>query len=280
MIDHRSVSIITVTRNRPVSLRKCLGRTRAVLPEAVKLIVFDDASDNAAEIQAIVESHPNAVYLRSEQMLGPAGGRNACLRAATTTFCLSLDDDCYLESVPDLTRWLVNREEDRDIAVVGFRCYNQSDGTCVPLTLLSGPAKGLPGGASLLRRDAVLRAGGYLDMLTFACEDTELAMRLQRLDYRVWYDANVIVNHDHSNESRDEHWASFHYVRNTLLINAIYGGRITGIPVGILRALRRGWTSASPGQTWPGIVAGLRLASRHLQTRHELFAPERRHIRP
>jgi GT2 family glycosyltransferase len=273
------VSVIMVTRNRPVSLRKCLGRTRKVLPEMVKIIVFDDASSNATEIRGIIEGYSNTNYLRSEQQAGPTGGRNACLRAAVTPFCLCLDDDCFLNIAPDLSRWLEDRPDDQDIAVVGFRCFNQKQNIYAPLYEESGPAKAFHGGASLLRREAVLRAGGYLDWLVFACEDTELAMRLGRLGYRVWYDAKVIVNHDHSDESRDEHWASFYYVRNTLLINIIHGGVVSGMPIGLLRALRRGWKTVAPGQTWRGIFAGLMLTGRCFRARRELFASERRFVR-
>jgi GT2 family glycosyltransferase len=212
-------------------------------------------------------------------VVGPTGGRNTCLRAATTPFCLSLDDDCYLDRVPDLSRWLANQPEDRDIAVVGFRYYNRNENTYAPQAETTGPAKGFHGGASLLRRAAVLGAGGYLDWLVFACEDTELALRLARLGYRIWYDSSVIVQHDHTAEARDERWASFYYVRNTLLLNLIHGGPVTGLPIGILRAVRRGCNCAVPRQTLPGIFAALRRAGRGYRARRELFVPERHYAR-
>src|ERR1039457_2473977 len=94
------LTVITVTRNRPVSLQKCLARTRSVLPQEVRIIVFDDASSEPARSRSIVEASPNTIYLRSETLVGPGAGRNACLRAATTPFCLSLDDDCCLDAAP------------------------------------------------------------------------------------------------------------------------------------------------------------------------------------
>ena len=269
------ITVIMTTRNRPVSLEKCLARTRSVLPKEIRIIVFDDASSEGLRVRAIVESHSNTVYLNSPTLVGPGEGRNRCLRQATTPFCLSLDDDCYLDAIPDLSRWQADWPEDQDIAAVGFRYCNLPAGDMAPASAVGGPAKGFHGGASLLCRKAVLNAGGYLDWLVFACEDSELAKRLNRLGYRIWYDPSVTVQHDHSMEARDERWASFYYVRNTLLMNLIHGGLITGLPIGFLRALRRGCNTVVPGQTLPGLLSGLKLAGRCYRARRDLFAPER-----
>ena len=273
------ITIIMVTRNRPASLEKCLARTRSVLPKEIQIVVFDDASIEGLRVRAIVEAHTNTVYLSSPTLVGPGEGRNRCLRHAVAPFCLSLDDDCYLDSIPDLSRWLADCPEDRDIAVVGFRYCNLPAGDLAPASAVGGLAKGFHGGASLLRREAVLKAGGYLDWFVFACEDTELAMRLWRLGYRVWYDPSVIVQHARSDEGRDKRLGSFYYVRNTFLLNVIYGRNVIGIPLGLLRALRRGiFHTETPGATLTGIWAGLRLLPRCLRARRDLFSTSKRFV--
>jgi GT2 family glycosyltransferase len=271
------VSIIMVTRNRPQSLEHCLARTRAVLPPEIRIIVFDDASTDEARVRGIIESHPNTTCLRSETLVGPGEGRNRCVQAASTPFCFSMDDDCYLDSIPDLSRWLADRPEDRDIAAVGFRVRNLPAGDLAPASSVPGESGSFLGGANLLRRAAMLRSGGYLDWLVFAREDTELALRLRRLRYRVWYDPSVIVQHSRSDEGRDWHWGSFYYVRNTLLINAIHGGRFSGVPLGIAKALRLGLFHADRrSATWAGIWAGVRLLPRCFRARRNLFSPSKR----
>jgi GT2 family glycosyltransferase len=276
-VNPRSITVIMTTRNRPVSLEKCLARTRAVLPPEIRIIVFDDASTDAGRVKAIIETHPNTTCLRSETLVGPGEGRNRCVQAASTSFCFSMDDDCYLDSVPDLSRWLADRPEDRDIAAVGFRYCNLRTGDLAPASAVGGPAKAFHGGASLLCREAVLKAGGYLDWLVFACEDTELALRLTSLGYRIWYDPSVIVQHARSHEGRDWHWGSFYYVRNRVVINAIHGGRFTGVPLGIARALRLGLFHADRrSATWAGIWAGLRLLPKCFRARKELFSTSKR----
>jgi len=271
------VTIIMVTRNRPVSLEKCLARTRAVLPPEVRILVFDDASTEAERVRAIIESHPNTLRLRSDTCVGSGEGRNRCVQAASTPFCFSLDDDCYLDSVPDLSRWLADRPEDRDIAAIGFRYCNLPAGDLAPSSSVPGEFGGFLGGASLLRRAAMLRMGGYLDWLVFAREDSELAIRLRRLGYRIWYDPSVIVQHARSDEGRDWRWGSFYYVRNTVVINAIHGGRFTGVPLGVARALRLGLFHADRrSATWAGIWAGLLMLPKCSRARRDLFNASKR----
>jgi GT2 family glycosyltransferase len=276
-MNPRLLTVFMVTRNRPASLEKCLARTRAVLPKEIQIIVFDDASTEGERVRAIVEAQSNTVYLRSSTLVGPGEGRNRCLRQARTPYCLSLDDDCYLDPLPDLSRWLANHPEDRNIAAVGFRYCNLPSRELAPAGDVSGPANGFHGGASLLNRELVLKAGGYLDWLVFACEDTELGMRLRRLGYGVWYEPTVIIMHDRSYEGRDDNWGSYYYVRNTVVMNLIYGKAVSGLLVGVLRAVRRGINTPAPKKTVAGIVGGLSLYFRCRHARKELFASARRY---
>jgi GT2 family glycosyltransferase len=275
-IDQPGYTLIMVTRNRPDSLRKCLERTRAVLPPVVPIIVYDDASADEAGIRMIVESVNKARLLRGETVVGPGEGRNRCMHQAETEFCLSIDDDCFLNEAPDLTRWLEQRPEDRGIAAVGFRYFNVPEQSYAPDHAEAGPASAFHGGASLLRREAVLKAGGYLAWLVYACEDTELALRLRKLGYRIWYDPAVVVQHDHVATARDEDWATFYYVRNTYVMNVLQHGLIPGVPVGIARALRRGLYTSVPRRTFAGLLAGLRMSRFCLRERRRLFEASKR----
>lgn len=276
-MNSKLTSIITVTHNRPKSLAACLALTRKVVPDDVNIIVFDDASDRKETIHEIIGQFSNTTYLRSEIRIGPAGGRNRCLTEATTPFCLSLDDDCYLHVIPSLTRWEDNIAKDHDIAVVGFRCFDTiPPGRYSPSFTDERPISSFHGGASLLRRDSVLKCGGYLDWLVFGGEDTELAMRLLRLGYRVWYDPSVLVHHDHSMEGRDEALGSFLYVRNTLVIHALHRGGFYGLLIGFVKALRRGlFATDVPSKTLSGLLAGFALTWQQRHRTQEMFSYSR-----
>jgi GT2 family glycosyltransferase len=272
MLDY---TIITATRDRAPTLARSLALTRQAVGDKVPLVVFDDASEDGAAMRAVVERFSNALLIRSEERVGPGEGRNRCMMAAETRFCLSLDDDCYLASQPQLGRWLEDRPGDRDVAVVSFPYFNTQEGALAPERKEEGGAVGFHGGASLMRRAEVLRAGGYLDWLVFAGEDTELAGRLIRLGYRVWFDPSVVVQHDHVPFARDERWESFHYVRNTLLVNVLQKGVMLGVPLGLVRALRRGLTAVSmPWETPRALMAGLGLVPKCVRERRRLYAPE------
>jgi glycosyltransferase involved in cell wall biosynthesis len=158
-----------------------------VVPKQVRMIILDDASNESDRIRSIVESYPNTTYLFSKTQIGPAGGRNRGLREATTPFCLSIDDDCYLDATPDLSPWLGDRLEDRDIAIVGFRYYNVHEGVFAPTSNDAGPAKAYLGGANLMRRDAVLKAGGYLDTGSGTIRpSSSTTIILKKVAIRVW----------------------------------------------------------------------------------------------
>ena len=276
-MDSRLVSILMVTRNRPRSLEQCLARTRAVVPPTVRIVVFDDASAEPARIRAVVAAQPNTTLLRSETRVGPGESRNRCLQAADTRFCLSLDDDCFLDAVPDTTRWEADREADHDIAAVAYRYRNLPQGDLAPACNEPGESDFLLGGASLLRRDAMLRTGGYLGWLGFAREDTELTLRLRHLDYRIWYDPTVIVQHARSNEGREENREALWYVRNTLLIDTIHGLPGFGVLLGVCKALRLGlFRFKQPIATLAGVWAGLWLVPKCLRERAELLHRSRR----
>lgn len=269
-------TIITSTRNRPVELMRSLSRTRAAVGEEIAIVVFDDASDDNGAVERAVASIPNLQVIRSARQLGPGAGRNACMRAAETEYCLSLDDDCYLSTPPDIARWLENRPTDRDVAAVGFRYFNTKTGEFSPGPAAMGPAATIPGGASLLRRKAVLQAGGYLEWLFFGVEDSELGKRLSRLGYRIWQDPAIVVYHEHAETARDEQSAALHYVRNTYLINVMHQGLALGAILGLPRAVRRGLNTVAPWMTLAGLWAGLRMTPFCLKERKRLFHPDRR----
>lgn len=103
MLDY---TIITATRDRAPTLDRSLGLTRRAVGDGVPVVVFDDASADAAAMRDVAGRHANVRLIRSEERVGPGEGRNRCMAAAETGFCLSLDDDCYLAGRPELGRWL------------------------------------------------------------------------------------------------------------------------------------------------------------------------------
>jgi glycosyltransferase involved in cell wall biosynthesis len=86
--------VVVPTRDRPDSLRRCLDALAAqtVLDE-LEVIVVDDGSAAAAEVQDAVERHPFARLIRQSHS-GPASGRNVGAANSRGEFVCFTDDDC------------------------------------------------------------------------------------------------------------------------------------------------------------------------------------------
>ena len=265
------LAIITVTRDRPHVLRDSLTRTRRVFPADVPIIVHDDASQHLEEVHDALKGLGNIVLLRSDYAIGPGGGRNRCVAEAETPFCLSLDDDCYVNSKDELYKWLLDRSEHSDIAVIGCQYHRTYDGSRAPSShIASGPSVSFHGGASLLRREAFLRIEGYRELLGFGCEDTELARRVWGNGYRVWYDASYVVEHKHVAINRNRYRLASSYVKNTLLLESLSGDPLWGLPLGIYRAIRRGLAIGYLFPLLEGLGAGVRDTLLHWKERSPL----------
>jgi glycosyltransferase involved in cell wall biosynthesis len=88
-------SIVIPTRNRPDLLLKAIGSVKAQTFVDWELIVVDDASDVSIEKEISTVCDKRIRVIRNGNPLGPAGARNAGIRAASldTRFVSFLDDD-------------------------------------------------------------------------------------------------------------------------------------------------------------------------------------------
>ncbi|MBN2393608.1 MAG: glycosyltransferase family 2 protein [Anaerolineae bacterium] len=264
------LTIITVTRNRPDGLRRCLTRTRNVFPD-VPIVVYDDASDLPAAVNSAVADLGMVRVLRGTSCLGPAGGRNICIEHANTPFCLSLDDDCYLNDVGGLQEWFYERPKYNNVGVVCFQVRRTHDNVLSPSNnRKSGEILSFHGGASLLKRSVFQAVGGYRTLLRFGGEDTELARRIWLSGYQVWYDASVQVQHEHNPLGRRKLLNSYYYIRNQLIIEALTGHPFWGLPTGIVKALRKGIFDRRPLATPVAIMMGVALTLIHWRERTPL----------
>ena len=95
-----SLSVIVVNYNNSRYLRKALDSvvTQSLLPEEV--IVTDDCStdDSGDIVAAYAGAYPFVRLRRNASNLGPAGNRDAGIRACTSRHFVTLDSDDWLES--------------------------------------------------------------------------------------------------------------------------------------------------------------------------------------
>src|SRR4051812_24671885 len=92
------VTVVVVTRDRPQLLRRCLGAVRAQVHPPGRILVIDNASEDAAATAAAVAGLPGAVLVRMASNLGGAGGYRAGIERALeggAAFVWLMDDDGY-----------------------------------------------------------------------------------------------------------------------------------------------------------------------------------------
>jgi glycosyltransferase involved in cell wall biosynthesis len=201
-----------VARFLPRSIESLLTQT---LPPAEILVIDDGSFDGSAEIAA---RYSGVRLVRHEHNSGLAAVRNTAFRAARSELVASLDADCVADPA-----WLANlapHMQDPEIAGVGG---SLTEGVQVSLAdrwrrahlpQEWGPAwirnpKFLFGCNNLLRKAAVLEAGGYDESMRTNGEDCDLSRRLRDRGWQLIYDPGARATHLRSDSVRsilDTYW--------------------------------------------------------------------------
>jgi GT2 family glycosyltransferase len=220
-----AVTVVVLTRNRADEVTRTVGRMLA-LPARPAVIVVDNGSSDDT-VARLAAEHPGVDVIRAGRNLG-AAGRNLGVRRAATPFVALCDDDTWW--LPgSLDRAGAALEADPRIAVVSGRVVldGEDDATCALMAASPVPARpGLPGpailgflaGASMVRRDAFLAAGGFEPRLLIGAEEELLALDLARLGWEAVYLDDVVVMHRPS-ARRDGDGRRILHVRNRLWVS-------------------------------------------------------------
>lgn len=250
--------------DRPDELAAALAsvrRQREVTTELV--VVCNGLADSAADVG-------DARVLQPGRNLGIPGGRN--VGASVLEHCdllLFLDDDAVLASDDLLARAVERFARDPRLGAVTMRIVDPVTGQTqrrhVPRIRVGDPTRSswvttLLGGACLVRTDAFHRVGGLPAEFFYAHEETDLAWRLLDLGFRLWYAADLVVQHPAQPPSRhpDYHFLS---ARNRMLL----ARRHLPLPLAIIYVTVWGVLSLARGRggrraTVRGLARGLRAA--------------------
>lgn len=248
------------TRNRPVSLARCL-KSLAQLGDLVsRIIVYDDASDVAAE--DVVATLPanlagRTACIRDDAGRGNIVGRNALVKAAATPYVLLLDDDAYVvegEAVRRAVRVLAGHEE-----VAAIACAQaEADGSPWPAALQPSPSPqpcrvaAYIGFAHVIRRAVFVELGGYRESFHFYGEEKDYCMRLLEAGHHVVYLPDALVAHVPDPSGRDAARYLRYVIRNDCLC-AMYNEplpmALLTVPLRVRRyaAMRRHGQVRDPG---------------------------------
>ncbi len=183
-----------------------MGDRDEELKRAVASIEAQDVSGDIVVVAnggAVAQLPPSVQLTSLDQNVGIPGGRDVGVAATSAPIIGFLDDDAELLDVGAASRVLDVFESDQSVGAITMRIVDEHGATArrhVPRIGEAGPDRSgdvvnFLGGASIVRRDAYERAGGYWPDLHYAHEELDLSWRLHDLGYTVRYLADVRVAH-------------------------------------------------------------------------------------
>ena len=204
------VTVVVPVKDRP----RQLARLLAALPPGMPVVVVDDGSVDHRTTRAVAGEF-GARVLRHPVSRGPAAARNTGLARVRTDLVAFLDSDVLPQ--PGWLGLLRRHLDDPAVGIVGPRvlgsvprpddgwlCRYEAARSSLDLGPSPGPVQPLgrvaylPSAALLVRRSA-LRVGGTdgFDEDMPVAEDVDLVWRVRAAGWRVRYEPESVVRHDH-----------------------------------------------------------------------------------
>jgi GT2 family glycosyltransferase len=223
-----AVSVVIPAYRRRDSVLQLLADVYSQVGTTYEVIVVDDhCPDNTAS--AVSERFPQTVVLRSEVNCGPAVSRNRGIRQARGAIMIGFDSDVTLGD-PTLLRRVVDAfERLPEASALAFRILS-ADGQSedaprwwhpLPLAQYAGRSfvtHYFSGTGYAIRRDAVLAAGLFPELLFMHYEEVELAFRILDNGGSIVYCPDLTVRHHAHPVSRRGEIQMFYKPRNQILV--------------------------------------------------------------
>ncbi len=218
------VGVVVITYQRRDEALACVARL-SELPEQPPVVVVDNGSTDGTAA-AIRARFPGVDVVAVGENLG-AVGRNVGVGRLRTPYVAFCDDDTWWQP-GSLDRAADVLDAHPSLALVNARIVVEPHGTEDPIVAelrhspvpgpgwLPGPALGsFLAGASVVRRDAFVGAGGFSPRLWLGGEEELLATDLLSAGWEICYLEDLVVHHQAS-KLRDAHLRRRVGLRNTL----------------------------------------------------------------
>ncbi len=219
------LSVVVLTHNRSAELQRTLEHLQA-LPERPAIVVVDNASFDFTS--SLVKTHfPEVTLIALKENIG-AAARNIGVRRVQTPYVAFCDDDTWWEK-GSLTKAIDLMEEHPDVAVLCARVLVGPEAIEDPTSIemahsplsdphLPGPALlGFLAGASVIRRQAFIDAGGYEPKFFIGGEEALLTLDLAAKGWHIVYAPQLVVYH-YPSLQRDQTGRKKTLVRNALWV--------------------------------------------------------------
>jgi GT2 family glycosyltransferase len=264
------ISAIVTAYERIEQTLATLRIIQSCTPPPDEVLVHVDANRRDCE-EAIREAFPTVRVLRSEEQVGPGGGRNKLVDAARFEFVASFDDDSYPIDSDYFARAAKLFEQFPDAVVLCAALYHVGEAIGLDDRRAEWTAD-FSGGACIYRREAFLDAGGYVPLpVAYGMEEVDLAIRLHSHGHRVLTTRWLRVFHNTDLQRHAEPHVTAGSIANLALLAYLrYPVSLWGIGVGqcanrLLWLLRHGRAR--------GILKGVTMIPAHLRANHQYRLP-------
>ncbi len=189
------ITAILTTFRRMDQVLNALEHIRNCRPCPAEILVHVDGNDTPSE-SAIRQAFPDVQILRSNVSVGPGGGRNKLLLAASNAIVASFDDDSY----PIDSDYFLRLED-------VFKKYPQASVVCATVfhrcEQIESPQDAswwtadFIGCGCAYKRDDFLTTTGYVPLtVAYGMEEVDFALRLHTTGKRILRCASLRVFHD------------------------------------------------------------------------------------
>jgi GT2 family glycosyltransferase len=189
------IAAVVTAFSRPAVTVATLRVIERCDPPPAEILVHVDAGQTECAA-AVAAACPAARVIVSAGQVGPGGGRNRLVAAATQDLVASFDDDSYPMDTDYFARVVRLFEAFPGADVVGARVFQRTD-AIVPAAAAAQWVADFEGGGAAYRRTAFERTGGYLPLpLAYSMEEADLAVRMHAAGGRVLRSPWLRVYHD------------------------------------------------------------------------------------
>jgi len=264
------ISAIVTAFDRIEQTLATLQVIQSCTPPPDEILVHVDANRVDCE-NAVRKAFPMVRLLRSEEQVGPGGGRNKLVAAARGDFVASFDDDSYPIDSDYFERAAKLFEQVPEASVICAALYHAGESIGLDQRSAQWTAD-FSGGACIYRRQAFLDAGGYVPLpVAYGMEEVDLALRLHACGGKILTTSWLRVFHNtdlrrhaaaHVTAGSIANLALLAYLRYPVSLWVIGVGQCANRLLWLLRHGR-----------YRGIFKGVTMIPAHLRTHHRYRLP-------
>lgn len=189
------VTAIVTAYQRIEQTLATLAKLRRCIPPPDEILVHVDGGEEACAA-AVRAACPEALVIVSRDNIGPGGGRNKLIAAASHEIVASFDDDSYPLDEDYFARLCAVFRARPDAAVVASQIAHRG-ATVAQARAAVGAAVNFVGCGVAYRRDAFLATGGYVALpIAYGMEEVDLCIRLADRGAPMYYSTWLRVYHD------------------------------------------------------------------------------------